>query len=209
MGISQESKNEIHIEVRQELKRLVKTWGALFGTTNLVALIGLGFYVFFLVPKNAVHEAKSQINNELQTLRTNLLSESTGALIDVGKIKGKIEQVAEGIDSLQTEYSDATASLKEIQSGILMLADADREELASIIKRLEKYPETNKLVSGIDSLENEVKEIKNRVRDLEKEHKIAFEIKTGGVSGLLGGHSSDQISIVFSDIDAESRTLAR
>lgn len=163
MGISQERKNEIHFEVRQELKRHLKTWGALFGITNLVALIGLGFYVFFFAPKNAVQEAKAQINNEIYALKENLLNQSSNALIEVGKIQGRIELIDENTDSLRIEYIKATELLNEIQSDISKLADADREELALIIERLEKYPDTKTLLSRISGLDIEVNEIKKRL----------------------------------------------
>ena len=153
MPLSSQDKSELQAYVKTELSQILKTWGIIIGATNLIVILSALIYVFFILPGSAAQEAKSQINKEIVGLKENIIQQSSGALISLGKVEGSIDQVKNNIEPLNIKYLEASKDLDLIRKDIKTLLTPEQKNSAAILRELEKTPKAEEILGKLSGLD--------------------------------------------------------
>ena len=128
---------------------LVKPWCVALGLTSAGAFISSGVYIFFILPKNAVEEAKASIKAEIQNQTRDVRDAVATAQADIKltsreaeRLKAELETQKPQIDKLKAEVSKTGAEFNEL---VEAFSSVTSDQRAAAIEYLKQFKEQSDL----------------------------------------------------------------
>jgi hypothetical protein len=109
MALRDDEKRDISDEVRQEIGRILKTWGTLLGLTNVIVLGSLIGYIFFVIPERATEKVDDLVNERLK-VEIEQINEDVER--DLGRINTQVDRLVDTAIDKSTEAFEDAVELK-------------------------------------------------------------------------------------------------
>ncbi len=157
-------------EIQNQVNKTLSKWAKIIGVTNLIFLIGLFGYVFFIFPDQVIGPTSEKVVEELKGRTKNLLNELEDEHVEAFVLIGNIEERAKNhnqrlvalkvvLESLENELESVSKGVNSINTPVIeklvnfIESTTDSEEIVSFAEQTSRLKEdVNQLKDTIDSL---------------------------------------------------------